>query len=535
MTAELWYSLLQYFVGVIIILALLFALTEASRRYDELHLWPHFLLATGYFLLIVWALIRTLPVTVGSLQLAGQISQILGLLTLAYGYISLGHKDRPPVHSEPAKPASLPPKLPLSHLPLPLPTTAPPPTPLPQRPPGDKPPQLRKSALPTPELKPPAHEEKKPEEKKVEGKKAEDWVTMLTAKEPFHTAPHDDRANETDMKGKETISAAVEDKTSKSAESAKPAHSEKEDRKDGQVDLSYLANRKRKSGDGLGLGATGEKKVGTPLYFGQNKEKTIPLTNQLNDGKKETTNTEAKPQLPSPPAPQGDNKPASDQETREELMDDLFPLKNHEEVKPIADNSASKQVATELPGERREKSNGKEPMAIGLLASGTSTGLVALTSDSIVAFLLFIIMVNLFTLLRHKFNNRHLLLGFTALFLSSLGQLIENLGPSLPPVFTEYGVFIKLLTVALEVIGFGLIGSASWLSIKGKVTHHFLTVVGLLYGLLIAATVGIALTFVTSTRQFQLLIFAISSILIVILPIIHSLSYNRPATSSPKS
>ncbi len=49
MTVELWYQLVHYFLGVVSVLALLFALVETSRQYDRHKEKSYLLLAIGFF------------------------------------------------------------------------------------------------------------------------------------------------------------------------------------------------------------------------------------------------------------------------------------------------------------------------------------------------------------------------------------------------------------------------------------------------------------------------------------------------------
>lgn len=91
MSVELWLGIGHYLLGVLVIFALVVALMETSRKFDRFHDNSYLLLATGYFLLVVWALIRAMAIGPGILQLVAIICLILGLVCLVFGYYFLHH------------------------------------------------------------------------------------------------------------------------------------------------------------------------------------------------------------------------------------------------------------------------------------------------------------------------------------------------------------------------------------------------------------------------------------------------------------
>lgn len=129
---------------------------------------------------------------------------------------------------------------------------------------------------------------------------------------------------------------------------------------------------------------------------------------------------------------------------------------------------------------------------------------------------------------RHQQGSIWLLIGYAIIFVATLAALFFNptlTGPMLSPGSKGY---LSLVIQTIDLIGFSLIGLASWIKIKGKVTHHFIKIVCIIYLLLLILTVGLAMVMVHDQTSLQLLVVLITGLLITILPVIHSLTYSHP-------
>jgi hypothetical protein len=71
------------------------------------------------------------------------------------------------------------------------------------------------------------------------------------------------------------------------------------------------------------------------------------------------------------------------------------------------------------------------------------------------------------------------------------------------------------------------------MKIKGKITHHFLTVVSIIYFIILVLTIVLAKFIVKDVTSLQLLYLLATGTLIAMLPITHSLTYSHPAHTKP--
>lgn len=129
---------------------------------------------------------------------------------------------------------------------------------------------------------------------------------------------------------------------------------------------------------------------------------------------------------------------------------------------------------------------------------------------------------------RHQKGNGWLLLGFSlflVFFIVSIFFAPELNGPSLTADTAGYNSWLVRL---LEVVAMACIGAASWQKIKGKVTHHFLKIVSLIYVVMLILTVGLSFFIVTDQTSLQLVLLLMSGVLITILPVIHAFTYSHP-------
>lgn len=248
-------------------------------------------------------------------------------------------------------------------------------------------------------------------------------------------------------------------------------------------------------------------------------------------------NRQRKDKAPSvEPLVESYSKPAAEEtarkETREEMMDDLFPLNQDAQSETKIAPNSPKNTAEEalLPSERpvaskevkkamSKKRPPKPPKSVAPALLLAGSGLEAVWPDVVLIFFLALIILCLLPH-RHQRGNGWLLTGFGLL----LGLQLVLLSGALPldslgPAFA--------IGVA-QVMAYGCLGIAGWYKIKGKVTHHFIKIVSLVYLTLLVLTIGLAFLIVRDTASLQLLLILMTGVIITILPIIHALTYNHP-------
>jgi hypothetical protein len=507
-----WIAISQYFVGIIIFLALLFALMDASRKYDKYREWPYFVIATGYFSLVVWALLRATILNQEIIDPALVGLQITGLFLLVIGYLSEHHQDHKKslseipdfAHPVPETTETVPAPLLLEATTTPVvPVISPPiteekwdikPKPTPKITPKPEKTKAVKVELP-PKEKPiektsgeKAEKPAKPAKKKSKEKEIPSWVALLAEDIDIPEASENEPEVLTDKKDEKleqtsTESPIITSNPETPAESISPivkTPTVKRSKKlDGPVDLSYLAKRKKT--------------------------------------KKVTVSADSKPAQPEK------------QEQREKMLDELFPVeKDTATDEPIIDpTSAVPQSTSMLPGEHREDeanatapSAPKTPPALNAVAFSMSSlnidWIIANWQHTVPLVLLAILVLQ--TARFHKTRGNILLaLGFFAILLSTVSPI------------SQY------CALALEAAGYISIGIASWMRIKGKITHHFLSVMTGIYCVILALTAVLAQAIVKDTTSLQLLLLLCTGTLITLLPIVHSVTYSHPAqTTNPE-
>lgn len=224
-------------------------------------------------------------------------------------------------------------------------------------------------------------------------------------------------------------------------------------------------------------------------------------------------------------------------ETREELMDELFPLKDaapmQKELSPVEIDTLPgegkhDEIAAESTSDKKTKLEPKKMLPIGILATSTLTFDWLTIWPEAAGLALLLILVLLLAPHRRSRGIIWLLSGFLLVAIST--GLAAAYTPQLDgPVLVTDGVVIQYLAQqALAVLGYGLIGIAGWVKIKGKVTHHFLRIVSMVYLVLLFLTIGLAMLIVTDQESLQLLLVMMTGVLMTILPIIHSLTYSHP-------
>ncbi len=470
MAAGLWYGIIQYFVGIIIVLALLFALMESSRKYDRYREWPYLAVASGYFLLVVWSLLRALSLNSGVLHGITIGSELIGFLVLGIGYLALEHAH-PYVEEEPE--------------------------------PGEtsKPDVIQPSS---------------------DKKNKEGWVSLLSAENVENTIP--DKIESTKVEA----SLPSEPEKVDEVPSKEKQPSVKQSSDEPAVDLSYLAQKvKKKSAQPITHDSspaitpteetnTTEASPATPV---SDAEKTAPIkgikdSDVIEDKEKKQTKKPVE-------------QPA-EEESREELLDDLFPIKAHPESEPLV---ASKEpvVKPKKTVKKVDKTKTtKQILPAGILISGLNTqNLLTVWPQATIALVLIFIILELIPQREVK-GNKLLIVGFITLFLATLTHvLFDANAATLPNLDEQTGIF-QLAALILEVVGFSCIGASSWQKIKGKVTHHFLVIISVLFGLLLILTVGLANLIVSDESGLQLLTLLMTGVLITLLPIVHALAYNHP-------
>lgn len=488
MTSDSWFRFIEYSLNIVIVLSLVFALVESSRKYDKFKQRPQLIIASGYFLLIIWALFRSMGLETGYLTFLTAGSQILGLLVLAVGY-SL-HSQ----HTEEDNEA---------------PATA-----------DDQSDQSEKV-------------EEEPGKKDKES--VSDWVTLLSEEEPVEEAIKEavvveepaapEAGDEAPALPQEVVEAQLKDnkqeernkKEELPAPIAPEAKIEEEktaslptETETSAIDLSHLTKR--------------------------SQEKAEKITNSTVSSKKKTSKlVSSKPVQPSV-------KPKKTRR-RAAIMDDLFPVDKPKEAESL-NSQPIFEPETSLPGEHREepvvapvkkttpKKAKKTINPLAFLAPGAITAdqlsqLIPLTATSL---LLVSIIFSLWHN-RHHRGGRLLLAGFSLLLLTSLAQIIL-----LPSLTADQGPSLIGYLISLgELISFIIVGAGSWAKIKGKITQHFLTIVGFTYLALLALTLGLSLTVVKDESGFYLLTLFSTGLLIIVLPIIHALAYNHPVTTQAES
>lgn len=481
MLSEFWTNISQYFVGIIIVLALLFALMETSRKYDKYREWPYLVLAIGYFALLVWSLLRATIINADVIRPILTACQLAGFLLLSIGYISEGqHETARQSADEPVLE----------------------PQPEPTKP-------TKKSNLPwvnllsaNTELDDPAAEEKeiieedesatlapKPEEKSVES------ADPATAKGPAFSKGMEKQVT-TSASTAPTPTPAVTASVDTPAEPETPIpptkkKTKKEAAANEPVDLSYLMSRKKKAA----------------------------MT--------------AKTEVTSTPVPAPTETKESKAATRDQMIDELFPVaKTEDKADPLVDPNAEKQATTTLPGEHRDTADEKPQKPTTNTSAPAAIALASFSTDRLIAHwpeitALVLLLIILIELVRNIKTRGHALLlsGFFLIFASQLIRfLLVSNGP---------GAYLPYLELALETLGFVLVGIASWLKIKGKITHHFLTVISVIYIIILILTIVLAKFIVKDTVSLQLLYLLATGTLIAMLPITHSLTYNHPAHTKP--
>ncbi len=414
MTPELWLGLGHYLLGVLTIFTLLVALMETSRKYDRHHDSAYLWLATGYFMLIIWALTWATVLTASSILIFSNIVEAVGLICLVIGY----HLNRQ-LHND------------------------------------------DEDTMPSPQTTLPI----------TNRVHTHDWTDAFVArfhqeaKESETEAATDDNKPQTSIVEppvEKKVDAPIVADTDLAVEPPQVAPTKKTKKldRDGDVDLSYLSSRRKKV----------ETRVAQPKQLAE---------------------------LPSVPtvADPGPSKPTPAK--REKMMNELFPLST--QPKNESDDL--------LPGERLKKVTAIFALPFGSLSS------VAIWPE-IASFVLALILVVILIPQRKHRGMVWILTGFILLALSSLGSLLFMSHPLGP--------------VMIEAVACGCIGFGSWIKIRGKVTHHFIKIVSLLYLLLLLLAVGLASVIVHDLTTLQLLLILMTGVLITILPIIHALTYSHP-------
>ncbi len=478
MPTTFWYSIGYYLLGIVIVLTLLFALMDSSRKYDKYHQWPYLSLATGYFFLLVWVIVRSMLLNYYLTDWLQLGCQLLGLLLLAIGYTA-EHMVEQPLPTE----KSVPHVPPLHHADL-LHAKH-----------EDKVSQPTKEAANEPKL------EKKEQLTAHNKKDLPDWAAKLVAAD--ENQPKITRREE-DEPAKVTKPAVVESHLPGETAGKKtdlPAKKKGSTTATDTVDLSYLSAKTKKAKSQPEIAAT------------PNKSK-----------------------------PANEEQPA---QSRAEMMDDLFPI-----AKVTSDDTplAASATESETKVSERPKAAKKDPIAPMAIEKKAPATVKTKAKDMPIALLLapagfdlsshwhiyltlFLLLVIIFQLLRHHKNKAHSLLaaGFVVVLASSVLNLFSE---SIKGLFGLNNPSTIVLVTLVEAVGFSLVGLACWQRIKGKVTHHFLTVVSLTYLVIALLTVGLATVIVRDDTSLQLLLLFSSGSLIALLPIIHSFAYNHPAQNA---
>lgn len=441
----------------------------ASRHYDRFHDVPQLVIATGYFLLIVAALLLGLSLDIQMISFIANGCQLigLGLLLLGYYFDSIAPEEEE-------------------------------------------------------ESAPPVKAERKTDTLKSSHTDHTDWVTMLSADPEEKASSHKNKkkldalaeeslkaAPKFEKEEKGEVEAAVSEPTIEKQQKVK-ANGDETKKPKGEVDLSYLAQRARKKKETDATGPT------LPEIEVESKSSA----DQVADNKAESTE-------------KSEDKP----ESREDLINDLFPLgessdkvesasfhtePTHLPGESIADKASDKPLVS-APTETTDKSKKKVkaekiikdqavviagPLSLTLAQTGDYQAWLALAGLLVLAGLVIVSY-------RHRTQRGGLWLmaGWFALLFAQVAVLLSQ---------------TIWLILALSVLGYCLVGLANWHKIRGKVTRHFLTIIGIMYLLLALLTVGLAVLIVRDQTSLSLLLVLMTGVLVVLLPIIHALIYSYP-------
>lgn len=535
MPAEYWYTIIQYFVSIIIVIALLFALMESSRKYDKYRQWPYIVVAIGYFLLVVWALIRAMMLSFEFVPLILSILQVSGFVTLMIGYLyeqqfEKHHQldgsevlDAPEMnkaivaitHNEKPKTEAIPEITDIKKSSTVLKKAVSADATVVEK-------ELKEESQKSgkkPEVKPtqkPAKPEPKKDDKKA-GKKIKkeelpEWMGMLAAEEDDKPNSNSSKTGmakvsenkkeeaktEVTLKANDDIviekSAKPETKANTPVTPPAPATAKKSTKTTGPVDLSYLAKRPRKS------------------------------------------------KAAKAPKPDSTKSTTEDGHDREVLMEELFPIAKTTADEPLHNTemeATSAQAGDVLPGEHREapsKSNlskTKNIQPVGLLAGGMGMFDWMAQWPIIAVMLTLAILIVVMARNTKVKGNTTLMYAFIILTASALGRLLLA-DVMVPPTIdiTDTNSVLSLLVIIFEVLGYVFIGLASWFKIKGKITHHFLSVIAIVYMIMLFLTASIANFVVKDQNSLNLLLLLSTGTMIMLLPIIHSIAFSHTAEDS---
>lgn len=490
MSTELWLDIIRYFIGVLIIFTLLVSLMEASRKFDRFHDSTYLLLATGYFLLLVWALLQAMSLGNGLLRITAMISQLIGLICLAFGYHYFAKTyaiddDSSSESVSTQRPASI----------APAETAA-----------NSTPPPASMTTL----IKTQPIENSQAGPAKKADNRA-DWVKLLAVDStppPVLVSPTEALVETIEKLDDTTADKSIRpsppiEKKAKPLAAAKPnavnwrgAQPATSPPADNTVDLSYLSKRTRK----------------------------------VNQKVRRIEGLE-----PSAANQAGNSTPPPTEKAREEIMDELFPvskkttkpeaalLSNPATKEPAAPNKSAKPIKndTALPGE--EAAISKKNASAGLVAAGFGLEDWFSAWPEVAAAVIYLVLLIILIPQRHYRGHNLLISGFAIILLSAIASILFA---------SPANAYLGLGIPSLELIGFALIGAASWLKIKGKVTHHFLRIVSIIYLVLIILTIGLATVIVRDQISLQLLLLLMTGVLIMILPIIHAMTYYHPSQAA---
>lgn len=465
MTAEFWVSISQYLVGIIMVLALLFALMESSRKYDKYRQWPYLILAFGYFFLLLWSLIRAMLLSTDSFTSLLNGLQLASLFLLAIGYTF--QEKEIGTETTPLEPAPLP------------------------------------EEVLTEKETTPASTEKS--QSKADKEKPT-WAALLAADQ--EEAPLEEEPTSPSLKTLETIDVSENSAPAVDRVSVKTPEQTEQPAEPEVITPAPETPKKEK-----------KKKVSNESTSVQDAE--IDLS-YLKSRTKKTKNVKETPAQPSDPL---------ENANRDDLMNDLFPIE--EEAAPLAgEESKLHTTATQLPGEHRETGPSKSTKKKSTDPGKNLAGLAFLGSQGdqliqhwpqvLVAVFLVYILIQLIRHWRSK-ATPIIFFGFTLYLLVAAHDILSGLN------------ILQLnnsIVLAVEALASICIGVASWIRIKGRVTHHFLAVVSVIYLVVLALTIGLASFIVKDVTSLQLLLILSTGTLIALLPIIHSLSYGN--SSQPK-
>lgn len=453
MSAELWLGLVHYLIGIVAVLGLLVVLMETSRKFDRHHDGPHLLLSVGYFLLLVWAILKAMSLSVGPLLNAAAVFQLLGWLMVAIGYYRLHHEQI----DEEVEPSAV-----------------------------DSSPVPSKDSRPLPAwIKLLADEREttatKPDNIATAGEGATNSIEQTDPTDSVE--PLVERAAASSVEEDHILPGAI---TDQSASEHKPKVKRvAKTISDGEVDLSYLAAKRK-------------PKAVNPIQSIGDSTEEAPANSQA-EGLNVDTST-------IPPSP----------EKRDELMDELFPMEKGEKVD---DKVKSKKTA--------KVRKVKPPVVLaGLLATSGDLSSWFNYWPEVSTIILLIIIIILLLPSRRVRGNGWLIGALTLHLLGQTTQLFIN--PILDGVLSAGVGWKVMLGEVIIMLGAVLLGIAGWSKIKGKVTHHFIRIVAIVYAVMLMLTLGLTFVIVKDQTTLQLMIVMMTGVLITILPIIHSLTYSHP-------